>query len=82
MLKLKKSLGQNLLIDKNIINKILRLTNISNKNVLEIGPGTGNLTKHLLGKEPKELILRIKNILEKTIKTEQKAKGTSSNRKR
>ena len=57
MLKLKKSLGQNLLIDKNIINKILRLTNITNKNVLEIGPGTGNLTKHLLEKKPKELLL-------------------------
>ena len=39
MLKLKKSLGQNLLIDKNIINKILRLTSITNRNVLEIGPG-------------------------------------------
>ena len=57
MLKLKKSLGQNLLIDKNIINKILSLTNITNKNVLEIGPGTGNLTKHLLEKNPKELLL-------------------------
>ena len=57
MLKLKKSLGQNLLIDKNIINKILSLTNITNKNILEIGPGTGNLTKHLLEKNPKELLL-------------------------
>ena len=57
MLKLKKSLGQNLLIDKNIINKILSLTNITNKNVLEIGPGTGNLTEHLLEKKPKELLL-------------------------
>ena len=57
MLKLKKSLGQNLLIDKNIINKILSLTNITNKNILEIGPGTGNLTRHLLEKNPKELLL-------------------------
>ncbi len=57
MLTLKKSLGQNLLIDKNIINKILSLTNIKNKNVLEIGPGTGNLTRYLLEKEPKELLL-------------------------
>ena len=45
MFKLKKSLGQNLLIDKNIINKILSLTNIKNKNVLEIGPGTGNFNR-------------------------------------
>ena len=57
MLKLKKSLGQNLLIDKNIINKILSLTNITSKNVLEIGPGTGNLTKYLLKKKPKGLLL-------------------------
>ena len=45
----KKSLGQNFLIDKNIINIITELGNISNKdNVLEIGPGTGNLTEHIL----------------------------------
>ena len=41
---LKKSLGQNLLIDKNIIKKILNLTNIKDKNVIEVGPGTGNKT--------------------------------------
>ncbi len=57
MLKLKKSLGQNLLVDKNIINKILSLTNIKNKNILEIGPGTGNLTKYILEKQPKNLLL-------------------------
>ena len=57
MLKLKKSLGQNLLIDKNIINKILSLVNIKNKNILEIGPGTGNLTEFILEKKPKKLLL-------------------------
>ena len=57
MLKLKKSLGQNLLIDKNIINKILSMTDIKNKNILEIGPGTGNLTKSILEKKPKKLLL-------------------------
>ena len=57
MLKLKKSLGQNLLTDKNIINKILNLTNIKNKNILEIGPGTGNLTGLILEKKPKKLLL-------------------------
>ena len=41
MLTFKKSLGQNLLVDKNIIFKILNLAKINNKNVLEIGPGTG-----------------------------------------
>tara|TARA_A100000164_G_C21850251_1_gene744613 strand:- start:124 stop:924 length:801 start_codon:yes stop_codon:yes gene_type:complete len=57
MLKLKKSLGQNLLVDKNIINKILSLTNINNKNILEIGPGTGILTGSILEKKPKKLLL-------------------------
>ena len=39
MKKAKKSLGQNFLIDKNIINKIIKITKIKNKHILEIGPG-------------------------------------------
>ena len=51
----KKSLGQNFLIDKNIIEKICNAANISiNDNVLEIGPGTGNLTEFILLKKPKK----------------------------
>ena len=38
----KKSLGQNFLIDNNIINKIVSIINIKGKEVLEVGPGTGN----------------------------------------
>ena len=53
MIKAKKSLGQNFLIDKNILNKIVNVTQIQNKNVLEIGPGTGNLTSYILSKNPK-----------------------------
>ena len=53
----KKSLGQNFLIDKNIINKIINLSYIKNKNILEIGPGKGSLTKEILKREPKKLIL-------------------------
>ena len=45
MIKPKKSLGQNFLIDNNIINKIITLSDIENNNIVEIGPGTGNLTK-------------------------------------
>ena len=45
---LKKSLGQNLLIDKNIIRKIINLVKIQNKNIIEIGPGSGALTKEIL----------------------------------
>ena len=57
MIRAKKSLGQNFLIDKNIINKILESGSIENKNVLEIGPGTGNLTDAILKKKPKKLVV-------------------------
>tara|TARA_B100000900_G_scaffold378996_1_gene363571 strand:- start:863 stop:1651 length:789 start_codon:yes stop_codon:yes gene_type:complete len=57
MIKAKKSLGQNFLIDQNIINKIIDITDIKNKNILEIGPGTGNLTLGILKKNPKKVIL-------------------------
>ncbi len=54
----KKSLGQNFLNDKKIINKISELGEISNNDlVIEVGPGTGNLTEKLLEKEPRELIV-------------------------
>ena len=54
MIKAKKSLGQNFLIDKNIINKIVNTIDIKDKYILEIGPGTGNLTSSLLEKSPKK----------------------------
>ena len=57
MIKAKKSLGQNFLIDQNIINKIIDLVDIKNKNILEIGPGTGSLTLEILKKKPKKIIL-------------------------
>ena len=53
----KKSLGQNFLIDKNILEKIINTTNIENKTILEVGPGTGNLTSYILKKNPKRLIV-------------------------
>jgi len=53
LIRAKKSLGQNFLIDKNILEKIVNLTNIKNKNILEVGPGTGNLTSLILEKKPK-----------------------------
>ncbi len=68
MIKAKKSLGQNFLIDQNIINKIIDIIDIKNKNVLEIGPGTGNLTLGILKKDPKKVILVEKdNILAKLL---------------
>ena len=53
----KKSLGQNFLFDKNIINIITNCTKIENKNILEIGPGTGNLTREIIRKKPKKILL-------------------------
>jgi len=57
LIKAKKSLGQNFLIDNKILEKITNTINIKNKNVLEIGPGTGNLTSHILNKNPKKLFV-------------------------
>jgi len=57
LIKAKKSLGQNFLIDQVTINKITSIVEINNKSILEIGPGTGNLTKNILKKKPKKLIV-------------------------
>ena len=54
MIKAKKSLGQNFLIDRNILETIVNTTKINNKNILEIGPGTGNLTSFILKNNPKK----------------------------
>ena len=53
-IKNKKSLGQNFLVDRDILNKIVNTVNIDNKEVLEIGPGSGNLTAYILKKNPKK----------------------------
>ena len=57
MIKAKKSLGQNFLIDKNVLEKIVSLIKIENKSILEVGPGTGNLTSCILKNNPKNLIV-------------------------
>ncbi|MDA9966742.1 16S rRNA (adenine(1518)-N(6)/adenine(1519)-N(6))-dimethyltransferase RsmA [Candidatus Pelagibacter sp.] len=54
-IKAKKSLGQNFLIDREVLEKIVSITDIANKDVLEIGPGSGNLTTYILKKKPKKL---------------------------
>ena len=53
MIRAKKSLGQNFLIDDKVLNQIVNCVAIENKTILEIGPGTGNLTKYILNKKPK-----------------------------
>ena len=51
-IKPKKYLGQHFLNDENIARKIVESLSISNySNVLEIGPGTGVLTKYLIEKK-------------------------------
>jgi 16S rRNA (adenine1518-N6/adenine1519-N6)-dimethyltransferase len=55
LVKAKKSLGQNFLIDQNIIKKISGIKNIKEKIILEVGPGTGNLTLSILEKGPKKV---------------------------
>ena len=54
-IKPKKSLGQNFLIDLNILEQIVDTVEITNKEVLEIGPGSGNLTTFILKKNPKKV---------------------------
>uniref|UniRef100_UPI00404A04DA 16S rRNA (adenine(1518)-N(6)/adenine(1519)-N(6))- dimethyltransferase RsmA n=1 Tax=Candidatus Pelagibacter sp. TaxID=2024849 RepID=UPI00404A04DA len=53
----KKSLGQNFLIDREVLEQIVATTDIANKEILEIGPGSGNLTSYILKKKPKKLIV-------------------------
>ena len=54
-LKAKKSLGQNFLVDHNILEKIVNVADVEKKVILEIGPGSGNLTSYILKKKPKKI---------------------------
>ena len=68
----KKRLGQNFLNNENILKKIVSISNLKNKNIIEIGPGKGALTKHIIAQEPKSLFLiekdkSLKPYLEKLI---------------
>ena len=57
MIKAKKSLGQNFLIDPSVLETIVNTIDIKNKSVLEIGPGTGNLTNYIFKKKPKKVLV-------------------------
>ncbi len=58
----KKSLGQNFLIDNNIIKKIINLVDIKNRDIIEIGSGKGALTNEILKKKPNSLTLIEKDL--------------------
>ena len=62
MMFAKKSLGQNFLIYKNIIRKIINLVKIKDKIIVEIGPGRGALTDEILKKKPKFIYIIEKDI--------------------
>ena len=67
-IKANKSLGQNFLVDENVVDKIVEKSNISKEDlVIEIGPGLGTLTSKLLEKAGKvvaiELDKKMLNIL-------------------
>ena len=57
MIRAKKSLGQNFLTDRNILEKIVNTTEIKDRTILEVGPGSGNLTSFILKKRPKKVIV-------------------------
>ena len=60
---LKKSLGQNFLIDKKITSLIAEIGNIENKDsILEVGPGSGYLTEKILDKKPKDITVIEKDV--------------------
>ena len=75
MLQLKKSLGQHFLTDKNIIKKIIKLDNLKNQTIFEIGPGSGNLTEFIIKEKPKKIMLvekdrRLYELLKEKLKSE------------
>ena len=57
MIYAKKSLGQNFLTDRNILEKIVNVTAIKNKIIFEVGPGTGNLTSFILKNKPRKVFV-------------------------
>ena len=64
----KKSLGQNFLQDKNILKKIVSVSDIKeNSLVIEIGPGSGNLTKEIAKVANKVLCFEIDTRLEEIL---------------
>tara|TARA_Y100001958_G_C21245317_1_gene574914 strand:- start:671 stop:1456 length:786 start_codon:yes stop_codon:yes gene_type:complete len=59
----RKSLGQNFLLNQKIIKKIVDLGKLNNEStVIEIGPGTGNLTEEIIKKKPKDFFAIEKDI--------------------
>jgi len=58
----KKSLGQNFILDLNITNKIAKSINCCQKNIIEVGPGPGCLTRSALNNGANSIIAIEKDI--------------------
>ena len=74
MIKAKKSLGQNFLTDRKILEQITSVIPIEGKTILEVGPGTGNLTSFILKNNPKKVI-----VVEKDINLSENLRNTFQN---
>ena len=74
MIKAKKSLGQNFLTDRKILEQITSIIPIEGKTILEVGPGTGNLTSFILKNNPKKVI-----VVEKDINLSENLRNTFQN---
>ena len=62
--KTKKSLGQNFLVDNSVLKKIVEVSGIdADSEVLEVGPGSGNLTDHILKKKNQKKFTLLKKII-------------------
>jgi len=78
-LRLSKRLGQNFLIDRGAIKKIIKTTNLTPQDiVLEIGPGIGTLTQELAKKARRVITVekdqRLVEILKEILKTSENVK--------
>ena len=59
-IKANKSLGQNFLINDNVVTEIIKASNITSEDlVIEIGPGLGTLTKEILKKAGKVICIEL-----------------------
>lgn len=58
-----KSLGQNFLVDKNFVDKIVDAADVSGENVIEIGPGIGTITYEMAKVAKKVVAIEIDDSL-------------------
>ena len=78
-IKPNKKLGQNFLVDKSVLKKIIQTSELSSKDVvLEIGPGLGVLTQELAKRVKKVIAVEKDRTLSRLLKDILKAEGVSN----